>query len=217
MKDQQYKIIQIQELEPVKQQYKSTYNSNPMNMWKQQKCKCFSGKCKCTALCYMENCKVNMYSHSNSFYGAFVEAYNNHEDLILSPDDVWMVICIHFSKYINDNAEKMRSAFVSHDGKKALTVTTANELCENQWDEFFELMVGEIRNNTKNGIVDILKANFTTTGPIESILSTSVIMDSFKNYFSYGRCIPCCGIKNVRFMGTLADWESVLERLTKLE
>jgi len=42
-------------------------------------------------------------------------------------------------------------------------------------------------------------------------------MDSFKKYFDYGRCIPCCGIKNVRFMGTIGDWEMLLEKTKKLE
>lgn len=211
-----YKVIKIQDLEPVKKNYYGREVFDTANNWKGVKCKCYN-KCECKVLCYMENCKVNTYAHSNSFYGAFVQAYNNHEDLVLSPDDVWMIICMHFSKYINDNGEKMRNMFVDHEGKKGLEVVTGNDLGEDQWDEFFKLMIDAIKNNTKDGIVDTLKANFTTTGPIESILSASVVMDSFKQYFDYGRCIPCCGIKNVKFMGTLTDWESVLDRTKKLE
>jgi len=128
-----------------------------------------------------------------------------------------MVICLHFSKYVNDNAEKLRDMFVDHSDKKKLTVVTGNETDESEWGEFFHLMVGAIRKNTKNDIVDVLKADFTTTGEVETFLSVAAIMDSFKKYFSYGRCIPCCGIRNVHFMGDLGDWESLLDRTLKLE
>lgn len=99
-----YKVIKIQDLEPVKKNYYGREVFDTANNWKGVKCKCYN-KCECKVLCYMENCKVNTYAHSNSFYGAFVQAYNNHEDLVLSPDDVWMIICMHFSKYINDNGK----------------------------------------------------------------------------------------------------------------
>ena len=41
---------------------------------------------------------------------------------------------LYFSKYVTDNAEQLRSAFVSHEGKKKLVVTTGNELSESKWD-----------------------------------------------------------------------------------
>lgn len=210
------KVVKIQDLKPVKQ-YPQSYSVNAKESWKRTKCNHWDKKCKCTVLSYEENCVANTYGHSNSFYSAFANAYNNHEDVVLSPDDTWMIICLHFSKYINDNAEKMRHMFVSHEGKKKLTVCTSNDLSESQWGEFFNLMIEQIKANTKGDIVNELKSRFTTTGRVEEILSVAAIMDSFKQYFTYGRCIPCCGIKNVRFMGTLEDWQSVLERTIKLK
>ena len=213
----QVKIVKIQDLSPVEQSQYGYSKPDAQKQWLKTKCEHWDGKCDCKVLAYIENCEANTSAHSNSFYGAFVQAYNNHEDLMLSPDDVWMVICLHFSKYINANSEKMREMFVSHEGKKKLTVTTWNELGEDQWDEFFNLMIKEIEKSTKEGIVDTLKSNFTTTGRVESLLSIASVMDSFKKYFEYGRLIPCCGINNVHFMGTLGDWESLLDRTTKLE
>jgi len=61
---------------------------------------------------------------------------------------VWIVIALYFSKYVNDNSEQLRKAFVGHEGKKKLVVTTHNELSENQWDEFFTLMIEAIKKNT---------------------------------------------------------------------
>jgi hypothetical protein len=60
--------------------------------------------------------------NNHAIWSAFLYAYNSHEDIVLSPDDIWMMICIYFSKYVNQNAEKLRSLFVDHQGQKKLTV-----------------------------------------------------------------------------------------------
>ncbi|CAG8767983.1 13615_t:CDS:1, partial [Cetraspora pellucida] len=55
---------------------------------------------------------------SNGFVAAIFHAYNNHQHLRLSPDDVWLTIAQGVSRHINYNAEKFRSRFVNHEGKK---------------------------------------------------------------------------------------------------
>jgi len=44
----------------------------------------------------------------NGFLDAFLNAYNKHGDVKITPDDVWLVILLYFSKYVNDNAEQLR-------------------------------------------------------------------------------------------------------------
>jgi hypothetical protein len=155
--------------------------------------------------------------HSNAFFSAFVNAYNDHQDITLAPGDVWLLVCLHFSKYVNDNAEKLRSQFVAHEGQKKLTVTTWNETSESEWEEFLMLMKAEVAKNTNGDIVDLLHNDFSTTGLVERMISTACIMDSFKKYFSYGRCIPCCGIRNACFLGTGNDWDALFAKTDKLK
>jgi hypothetical protein len=68
-------------------------------------------------------------SHTHADYSghpvfeAFLAAYTNHEDIILSPDDIWLMITIYYATYVDDNAEQLRSLFVDHEGKKKLVVT----------------------------------------------------------------------------------------------
>jgi hypothetical protein len=50
----------------------------------------------------------------NGFFDAFYSAYSTHGDVKVTPDDVWLVIVLYFSKYVNENAEQLRSAFVAH-------------------------------------------------------------------------------------------------------
>ena len=76
---------------------------------------------------------------TNAVLQAFISAYNQHHDLVLSPDDMWMVVCMNFADYVNDNAEQLRSLFVEHqEGKIQLTVSDL--LGEKEWDQFFNGM-----------------------------------------------------------------------------
>lgn len=212
------KIVQLQDLEPVRKSYE-TYRLDTKKSWKQSFCKCWNlGKeCTCKILYYEENCESNVYQHKNAVYGAFVEAYNNHKDIILSPDDIMILVNLEFSKYITKYSEEMRNLFVDHQGKKELTITTWNERSETEWDEFFSLIGDAISDNTKDHVVKALKVNFSTTTRIEKVISTAVIMDCFKHYFSYARCIPACGIRAVRFMGTLDDWINLKTKILVLK
>jgi hypothetical protein len=168
---------------------------------------------KSKILAYHENNKICRTS-DNGFLQAFMMAYNMHRDVVLNPDDVWTIIMLQFSKYINKNAEAMRSMFVEHDGQKELAMTSNKEYSENDWTEFFEEIMKMIKNNAKS--VELLESSFSTTGFVETFVSTAAVMDSFKEYFTYGRMIPMCGIRNALFMGTLDDWTLLRSKLMTL-
>ncbi len=167
-------------------------------------------------LFFQETCKKK-YWGNNGFLEAFMMAYNHHRGVVLSPDDFMIFIGLNFSKYVNENAEKMRDYLVSHQGKEKLTVVTNQGEGEKYWSGFFEKMKEAIQKKTKNNIVNILECNFSTTSLIENVMSVATIMDCFKQYFDYGRCIPACGITDLHFTGELKDWEEVKSKVSKLK
>src|SRR6266496_6800098 len=66
-----------------------------------------------------------MLKHTVVFHGlaaAIFHAYNNHQHLRLTPDDIWLTIAQGVSHHINYNAENFRSRFVNHEGKKTLLI-----------------------------------------------------------------------------------------------
>lgn len=89
------------------------------------------------------------------------------------------------------------------------------EVSELEWDEFFEKIIIEIEKNTKN--VSELKSDFSTSDSVAKILSTMAIMDSMKQYFEYGRTVPCCGIQQVHFLGNLNDWLHLSKKIENLK
>lgn len=210
------KTVKIQDLPEIKQInyiYKDGIDTKK-NM-KRIKCNHLKKEdCTCNILYFIENVKANVWSHKNSFFGAFLLAYNNHQGVVLSVDDVWLTLCFQFAKYVNENSEKMRHLFVDNEIKKKLTVVTESE----DWTNFFELMVPAIRNSVKSPeIVDSLLCDFSVTENFKSIMSVATIMDTLKEYFEYGMLIPCCGITQVKFIGTNSDWEKLVKKLKDLE
>ncbi|CAF2861284.1 unnamed protein product [Rotaria sp. Silwood2] len=152
----------------------------------------------------------------HAIFSAFLYAYNSHEDIVLSPDDIWLMVCIYFSNYVNQNAEQLRTLFVDHEGSKLLTIVQVG-LIEPDWKDFLERMRVEVGKNVKHNVIDSLTANFSTTSLIESNLSCLVTMDTFKNYFEYRCFITRCGIRRIHFMGTLEDWKVLRQKAEKLK
>ncbi|CAF1260523.1 unnamed protein product, partial [Adineta steineri] len=151
----------------------------------------------------------------HALFHAYLNAYNSHEDIVLSPDDIWLMITIYFAKYVNKNTEKLRSVFVNHEGKIKLTIKQYQE--EPDWNAFLESLRTEIGKNVKNDIVSLLTANYSTTGKVESLLSCATIMNTFKKYFDYGLFMIMCGIRKVHFLGTLDDWLLLRQKTTQLQ
>lgn len=159
---------------------------------------------------------TNIISNGN-FITAVLRAYNHHLNLQLMPDDIWFVVCLNFSKFVNEKTEELRELLVNHQGKMELVVIDNHFDGQKRWDDFFVQMQDKIKNNTKNNIVDTLQADFSTSKFFHKMLSSATIMSVFKEYFDYGRCVPACGIRNVLLGGTLNDWIRIREKLTKLK
>jgi len=158
-------------------------------------------------------------SSRNNFFDSFFLPYNLHGEIILSPDDIWFQISLAFSQHVNINSEALREKFVSHKGKKKLIVyygVDENPFKKDfRWKDMLREFEKEIAKNTKEDVVSLLSADFSTTGLFEKVVSQISIMDVFKSYFSY-EMMTLCGINKIHFLGTLQDWEHLLEKTKKL-
>lgn len=161
-------------------------------------------------------------THTNNFIGSFVHAYNLHGDILLNPDDIWITILFYFSQYVDTNAENLRSKFVTHLGQKKIVIREyTNSLdesvkMERDWSNFFTQIIEQVKDNTVPGVVNELSSDFTTTTKTHKLITTAIIMNSFKKYFSYGRMILGCGISNVYFQGTRNDWVKLIGKACTL-
>ncbi len=163
---------------------------------------------------YEENIKSTNNTFSENFFGCFHNAYYTHGDVVLSPDDIMLMICLGFSKYVNEYPEELRPMFVSHQGQKELTVNV-DDFSNIDWNNFAKNITDQINYSIKGNIVDTLSCNFSTSGELEKLISNIAVMSSFKKYYSY-TISDGCGIQNVHFMGELSDWMLIKSKIMEL-
>lgn len=56
------------------------------------------------------NINVDTYA-SNKFIESFMQAYYQHRGIIISPSDIWNMIMLYFSKYVDNHAEDLCRRF----------------------------------------------------------------------------------------------------------
>ncbi len=152
-------------------------------------------------------------------FKTFVRAYAEHRPIVITPDMIWLLICQGFSYHINLDPEKYRDLLVSHSGKQDIVVLRNTGDQYNQED--VEFIVSEfskqITDYTKGTIASDLVCIFSTTGPLESLVSTITLMDVVKEYFEFIQYDCICGIPYIKLKGTPADWASMIERIHQFD
>lgn len=150
-----------------------------------------------------------------TFVGTVVDAYSDHHNLVIRPDDVWAAVMTQFSFYINKNAEKFRRKFVNFEDKMTLTVIVPGSIRANN-DLFVKRMTEKIHENLVDPEVkEWILPSFSTTTENDIVSIGVIFMATMKKYFNYRRM--GCGIPNVTLEGTTEDWKAVLDRLEKLK
>lgn len=145
----------------------------------------------------------------------YLNAYFNHCPIKVSPNVIWQLILNNFSKYVNDNSERLREKFVDFEGKKNLTCIKIGKLedADKYTDDIIKEYCNQISQNIGKELIDVLTPNYSTSTK-ESIISGQVsIMSTFKNYFIYDLLMISCGIPYIILEGNLNDWEKILVKL----
>lgn len=156
----------------------------------------------------------NVYSHP--LIAALHGAYCGHRPVCLSPDIIWLTITQGLARHINENAERLRRQFVTHDGKLTIQVRRDDFVKgspENPWVEVFTEFSEEIRNHA-GPAYELIVADFSTTGPVERAASEVVLLDSMQSFFNY-ELNTACGIPSITLEGTEDDWRLLASRAAK--
>ncbi|KDO25464.1 hypothetical protein SPRG_09407 [Saprolegnia parasitica CBS 223.65] len=150
------------------------------------------------------------------FVRGVIEAYNNHHDLVLRPDDIWLAILIQFGLYVDGNAEELRSSLVKHEGKKELVVYANGTLYSVDFGALSKQMVDKMDEYLVDpSLKHWVLPSFSTTTDDDVIVGSVLLMAAMKKYFSYKFCLQC-GIPHVTLLGTVDDWQDIRRRLDKL-
>merc|ERR1719230_1205284 len=148
---------------------------------------------------------VAAFSKQNLFAKAVHAAFYGHHPLVLSPDVIWLTIAQGLANHVDQNAETLRSAFVTHDGKEDIVIERPDFIKgspDNDWEGVFPEFSEKIREKT-------------VAGTTERIVSHITLMDTVQHYFTYSMACGC-GFPAITLTGTTADWESVRAKAAEL-
>lgn len=147
----------------------------------------------------------------NGFIAAVTKAFAEHYPLALRPEHIWTLILQGVAAHVNQHAEELRSKFVSHEGKKELTVRR-DEFCLGATGDDWRGVVAEfseqIAENTVASAADLMATGFSSTTPDERVAGQMAVMNIVEQYFDF-KMSTACGFPSITLEGSLQDWRSL--------
>lgn len=165
----------------------------------------------------MPDSLVNFGYHS--FFNGMYQAYADHRPFVISPDMIWLLISQGFAHHVNASPELLRDLFVDFTGKRTLVISSENitlESTSSEWEGIFPKFEEQLSLNTKENLIDILSAGFSTTTCVERIASQITVMEVMKPYFEFVHITIVCGIPEITLKGTPDDWKKIREKARAL-
>lgn len=171
-----------------------------------------------------ENEVITTAGMSNGLVSAAFRAYSSHHHLVLRPDDLWIAILTQFNYFANakENTDTIRRLVVGTD--EGLAPGSKKELIVTSFGDRFSMDAGQMAIQLTKLIQghiidphmrDWIMPNFTTTTENDRIISSVIMMSTFKEFFNY-TMYTLCGLPAVTLMGERADYEIMLSKIEKL-
>jgi hypothetical protein len=151
------------------------------------------------------------------FFAAVHAAFDQHRPLELSPDAVWLCIAQGFATHVQQNAERLRSKMVAHQGRETIEVRRDDFVpgsAQNAWPEVFAAFSERVGARTGE-LRDIVVCDFTTTDAASRAASEIALLSAAQPFFAY-QVRSMCGIPAITLTGTPDDWRAVRARAARL-
>ncbi|KAH0524095.1 hypothetical protein TsFJ059_009007 [Trichoderma semiorbis] len=152
-----------------------------------------------------------IFQSSDSLVRGAIEAWGQHQSLVLRPDEVWFEILAQLNFYMTAHAEDVRHLFVDHEGKEEIQVWRFS------WRDVIAAFAGEIQQRVKTDwLLDWIMPNFTTSDDNDGLTATVLMMGLMQHYFEFSGGITC-GLPEVTLLGERDDWVKLLGKLDRLK
>jgi hypothetical protein len=156
--------------------------------------------------------------HANGFIAAVTTAFAEHRPLALRPEHIWTLVLQAVAVHVNQNAEELRSRFVAHDGKLALTVRRDEFVlgaAGHDWAGVVAEFSEQIEGNTVADATKRMATDFSTTTADEKVAGQMTVMHAMEKYFDF-RMSTLCGFPSITLEGSAEDWHSVRRKAEDL-
>ncbi|OAQ87516.1 hypothetical protein VFPFJ_01587 [Purpureocillium lilacinum] len=151
-----------------------------------------------------------IFPSSGSFVRGAIDAWAQHQHLVLRPDVVWFEILTQLNFYMAKHADELRHLFVDKAEREQIIVR------ELDWPSVVGAFGKHIQQRVKTDwLLDWITPGFTTSTAHDNITATVLMMGLTQRYFEFIGGIRC-GIPSVQLLGERADWARLLDKLEHL-
>lgn len=166
--------------------------------------------------CSGYNSNVKAETRSHAFIEAIHTAFALHLPLVLSPDMIWITILQGLAIHVHLHQEELRPILVKHCGRKELEIEMEidPDSPESAWDEMINVFALTLFDDAGGSAA--LLSDFSTTGPVERLVSQVCVLDVFESFYEY--IMTCvCGFPEITLNGTVDDWAKLRRKVELLE
>lgn len=146
----------------------------------------------------------------NGFMQAVQYCYAEHRPLIISPDEIWMLLCQGFSIHMNEHFDSLKTKVFKNE--KPQEISFRNDSLINgkasEWQKLIDSLSFLTRQYTKQDVFTAVVQDFSTTSPIEQTAFEITLLESQKKAFTY-LAESGCGIPQITLKGSTADWKKI--------
>lgn len=155
---------------------------------------------------------------NNGFASAVEKAYTYHYPLVISPDDIWLLICQGFAHHVNHDPKKYEDLLLKKDHPKVLSVWNDSlpSLAASDWKNLIHSFTKQADKFLVGKTNAFFAKQFSTTTPMITTVYEATLMETLKSYFAYYGGSGC-GIPYVKIKGTTQDWKTIYASLDQLK
>jgi hypothetical protein len=149
---------------------------------------------------------------SDSFVRGAIEAWAQHQHLVIRPEEVWFTILTQMNFYMNAHGDDpdVRSVFVSHQGKENIHIEA------DTWRQVLAGFKFEIQKRVKTDwLLDWILPKFSTSTTNDEMTANVLMMGLMQSYFTFSGGITC-GLPSVTLLGEVRDWERLAAKVERL-
>jgi hypothetical protein len=155
----------------------------------------------------------NQHPGSDSFVRGAIEAWAQHQHLVIRPDEVWFTILTQMNFYMNAHANdsEVRSVFVDHKGQEDILI-----LSDFGWRDVLRRFKFAIQARVKTDwLLDWILPRFSTSTEEDEMTANVLMMGLMQAYFKFIGGITC-GLPSVTLLGNVTDWERLAKKIERL-
>ncbi|POR32360.1 Uncharacterized protein TPAR_07420 [Tolypocladium paradoxum] len=151
-----------------------------------------------------------IFASSDSLVRGAVDAWAQHQHLVLRPDVVWFEVLAQLNFYMSKHGEELRHLFVDFAGKQEI------EVREYTWRQVVGAFGAAIQRRVKTDwLLGWIAPGFSTTTQADNLTATVLMMGLVQQYFDFSGGI-ICGLPSVQLLGERRDWARLLGKLERL-